>query len=379
MTVEREDRERLEWRMLSPAAAHASDCAPRNHPIPRDRYRTEFQRDRDRVVHCKSFRRLSHKTQVFLAPEGDHYRTRLTHTLEVAQISRTIARALALNEDLVEAIALAHDLGHTPFGHVGERALSACIGRRLGLDGASARGDDGAGWEAYDSRGARVRDGRDACRFFRHAEQSLRVIDVLEKDGRGLNLTQEVRDGVLNHTGSDRASTLEGRIVGLADRIAYVNHDVDDAIRAGVIGEDDLPARARAVLGTSHSARITRLVDDTVAASEATGDIVMSDEVWEAMQALRAYLFEQVYSAPVIEREVSKAYGLVRVLFGHFVTHPEELPSDVVDVAERHPSPVCGGDVVCTAAVDYIAGMTDRFARKTFDVLFVPRSWNRSS
>jgi dGTPase len=367
MAVMREDRERLERQTLTPLAAFSADCPPRRHPIPRDRYRTEFQRDRDRIIHCKSFRRLSHKTQVFLAPEGDHYRTRLTHTLEVAQISRTISRALGLNEDLTEAIALSHDLGHTPFGHVGERALSTAIDALLS-DGEHAP-------RLVEKPVVQPPEPSGPNRRYHHNRQSLRVVDVLERDGRGLNLTEEVRDGILHHTGPERSATLEGRIVALADRIAYVNHDVDDAIRAGVIDESDLSDRVHGLLGTGHSARIATLVDDTVSASEHAGDVVMSDAVWNAMQELRAYLFETVYSAPVISSENSKASALIQRLFWHFIDHPDQLPADVVRIAEERPNPVCGNDVVCSATVDYIAGMTDRFARKTFTELFVPKSW----
>lgn len=354
MKVTREDRERFEREHLSPLAMLAVDAAPRETPIPRDAYRTEFQRDRDRIIHCKSFRRLSHKTQVFLAPEGDHYRTRLTHTLEVAQISRTVARALGLNEDLTEAIALGHDLGHTPFGHTGEQALADCIAERMGIDPDSDEGRD----------------------LFRHNRQSLRVVEVLEKDGEGLNLTVEVRDGIMCHTGSQKARSLEGRIVATADRIAYVNHDIDDAIRAEVIAETDLPAGPHEVLGPNHSARISTLVGDMIAASDGTGDIVMSQPVWDALQELRAFLFDNVYTSPVAKGEDTKAVSLIQSLFWYYIDHFDEVPTEQRRTARDHPSEIMPDDPVCSAIVDHIAGMTDRYARNVFADLFIPRNWH---
>ena len=267
--ITREDFEAGEHRRLSPRAAFADESAGRLRALPLDPYRTEFQRDRDRIIHCKAFRRLSHKTQVFLAPEGDHYRTRLTHTLEVSQISRSIARALGLNEDLTEAIALGHDLGHTPFGHTGESALDEALVR---LHASHPEAPSG----------------------YRHNEQSLRIVDHLEYEGRGLNLTHEVRDGILGHSGSHIPETLEGRIVRISDRIAYVNHDIDDALRAGVLVEHELPSEPLSVLGPHHGARITTMVNDMIATSAATDEIRMSEPVWDAMMALRAYLFENV-------------------------------------------------------------------------------------
>lgn len=268
--MSRTEYERSEYERLSPLAAFSDRTRGRVRQSAPDPFRTEYQRDRDRILHCKAFRRLSHKTQVFLAPEGDHYRTRLTHTLEVAQISRSIARALKLNEDLTEAIALAHDLGHTPFGHTGEDALSYCLATSRGLDPV------------------------EHPELYRHNEQSLRVVEVLEYEGKGLNLTWEVRDGIRHHTGKERASTLEGRIVATADRIAYVNHDIDDAIRGGVISESDLPASTHEVLGALHQVRISTLVHDMIEESARVGDIRMSPRVWDAMQELRTYLFENV-------------------------------------------------------------------------------------
>jgi dGTPase len=282
------------------------------------RLRTPFQRDRDRIVHSKSFRRLKYKTQVFIDPKGDHYRTRLTHTLEAAGISRGVARALRLNEDLTEAIAVGHDLGHAPFGHIGEEALDAALAERFG--------------------------GR-----FRHNEQSLRVVEVLERDGRGLNLTAEVRDGILNHTGPGTPSTLEGKIVRLVDRVAYINHDIDDAIRAGVLAQEDLPTEEIALLGERGSRRIDTLVHDIVEASADAGDIVQSDEIGHAMLNLRAFMFERVYLGPAAREQREEAVATIHRVFNHLADHPDELPADRPgDVPER--------------ITDYVSGMTDRFA-----------------
>lgn len=344
----REERERLEREMLSPLAVCAGEGLGRRIPLEPDGLRTCFQRDRDRIIHCKAFRRLSHKTQVFLAAEGDHYRTRLTHTLEVAQISRTIARALKLNEDLTEAIALGHDLGHTPFGHIGEQALSYCIGRHRGIDGAQS---------------------------FSHNVQSLRVVEVLENDGMGLDLSREVCDGILHHTGSQRAHTLEGRIVATSDRIAYVNHDIDDAIRGGIIAEEDIPVSIEEVLGTDHSARITTLVNDMVETSASCEDIRLSAPVWEAMDALRDFLFQRVYTSSAAKTEEPKAYGLVVALVEHYLDHIELVPADIRAVALAHPSAMLSEDPDATAVIDYVAGMTDRFARQTYIDLFIPQAW----
>ena len=341
--IDREYQEEREARELADDAARAADTEGRQHSATPDVLRTDYQRDRDKILHSKSFRRLSHKTQVFLASEGDHFRTRLTHTLEVAQIARTITRALGLNEDLTEAISLGHDLGHTPFGHTGEAALSASIARHRGVDPASPA----------------------AARFYRHNEQSVRVVERIENGGAGLNLTLEVRDGILNHTGNLRAETLEGRIVGTADRIAYVNHDIDDAIRAGILSEDDLPETTHRVLGANHSARIERLVGDMVETSAATGDIAMSPEVWDAMMELRTFLFATVYTAPVVMAEVEKATHLLGDLFDYYVEHIEEVPEDYRAISD-------GDDL--RAVTDYIAGMTDRYATATYQRLFIPHA-----
>lgn len=345
--IHREDQEQRERTLLSFEAAFSSDSEGRDRSTAPDILRNDFQRDRDKILHSKSFRRLSHKTQVFLAAEGDHYRTRLTHTLEVAQIARTIARALGLNEDLTEAISLGHDLGHTPFGHAGEEALSRCLARH----GCKPRSDaDG------DPRGALL---------YRHNEQSLRVVERIENGGKGLNLTPEVRDGILRHTGSVRAETLEGRVVATADRIAYVNHDIDDAIRAGILKEADLPASTHEVLGPDHSARIEALVLDMVQTSAACDDIRMSDRVWDAMMELRSFLFKAVYTAPVVLAETEKAGRLIEAMFDYYVDHLDEIPSEYRDISEGDP---------LTAVCDYIAGMTDRYARSRFKSLFVPSS-----
>ena len=341
--IHREDQEERAHEALSPDASFADESEGRARSAEPDILRTDYQRDRDKILHTKSFRRLSHKTQVFLAAEGDHFRTRLTHTLEVAQIARTIARALGLNEDLTEAISLGHDLGHTPFGHTGEEALARSIARHRGIDPASP----------------------EAEALYRHNEQSLRVVERIENGGKGLNLTPEVRDGILNHTGDLRAETLEGRIVGTADRIAYVNHDIDDAIRAGILSEGDLPDTTHAVLGPDHSSRIQTLVMDMVETSAAADDIRMSDSVWDAMMELRAFLFARVYTAPVVMAEVDKATRLVGALFDYYVAHTEEVPEEYRAIAE-------GDDL--RAVTDYVAGMTDRFAKNLFQQLFIPHS-----
>ncbi len=298
----------------------------RARPEPPDGVRNDFQRDRDRIIHAKAFRRLMHKTQVFISPDGDHFRTRLTHTLEMMQISRTIARSLGLNEDLTEAIALGHDLGHTPFGHTGEEALARAL---------AAHG-----------------------RTFRHNEHSLRVVDKLEKEGDGLNLTFEVRDGILNHTGDGYPSTREGEIVRVADRIAYVNHDLDDALRAGVIGWESLPVGPISVLGEKMSGRIDTLVRDMISTSSRLGEISLSDDVYSALMELRAWLFENVYDSPR-SRENQKAAGVVVALFDHYLDRPE-------DRAQSDPDPLL-------ETVDFVAGMTDRYALATYRRLFLPR------
>jgi dGTPase len=317
---------------LSPLATR-SYPAPRRHPEPDCGLRTPFQRDRDRIVHCKAFRRLKHKTQVFVAPTGDHYRTRLSHTLEVTQVSRTVARALALNEDLCEAIGLGHDLGHPPFGHVGEDALDRCLRERFGTG-------------------------------FRHFEHSLRVVDILERDGRGLNLTEPVRDGIVSHSGRSREpATLEGKIVRLMDRVAYINHDIDDAVRAGVLFTGDLPAGPIEVLGHTGQQRIDRLVHDLVEQSDAARDIVQGELIGGAMSELRDFMFDHVYLGPVATREHAKINRVIDVLFTHYCEHPDEIPASIPD-----------GDL-SARVTDYLAGMTDRFCIRAFERLSVPVSF----
>jgi dGTPase len=291
--------------------------------------RTPFQRDRDRIVHSKAFRRLKHKTQVFVAPEGDHYRTRLTHTLEACGIARTVARALALNEDLTEAIGLGHDLGHPPFGHAGEEALDRAL---------RDRGESG----------------------FKHNDHSLRVVEVLERDGRGLNLTGQVRDGILNHTGGAKPATLEGRIVKLVDRVAYINHDIDDALRAGILRPADLPAKEIELLGETGSARIDTLVRDIVERSRAAADIVQSDEIGGAMLRLRKFMFERVYLGSVARGEHERVHRIMRTLFDHCMAHLDEVPE--LDPAASDSQRV----------TDYLAGMTDRYCIAKFAELTLP-------
>lgn len=341
--IYREEREAEEHSALSADAAFADRSEGRERSSDPDALRTCYQRDRDKILHTKSFRRLSHKTQVFLATEGDHFRTRLTHTLEVSQIARTIARALGLNEDLTEAISLGHDLGHTPFGHTGEAALADQIALHKGIEPGTP----------------------EARKLYRHNEQSLRVVEVIENDGQGLNLTAEVRDGIYAHTGMLRAETLEGRVVAIADRIAYVNHDIDDAIRAGILREGDLPERTHRLLGADHSSRIQTLVQDMVFTSAEAGDIRMSDEVWDAMMELRSFLFERVYQAPSVVVETEKAQRLIAALFTYYVDHIDEVPAECRAIAD-------GDDL--RAVTDYIAGMTDRYAMGVLDALYLPKS-----
>jgi dGTPase len=337
----RSDIEAAEHGSLSERASFSDATRGRLRPLDPDPYRTEYQRDRDRIIHSKAFRRLMHKTQVFLSPEGDHYRTRLTHTLEVSQIARSVARALRLNEDLTEAIALGHDLGHTPFGHVGEDALTSC-------------------YEAIRGSYPGVPDA------YHHNIQSARVIEELEYEGKGLNLTWEVRDGVAHHTGDVEPATLEGGIVRLADRIAYVNHDIDDAVRGGVLDAADLPPAAVAVLGASHGARIRTLVRDTIASSDEADRIAMSPEVRDAMMELRSFLFDKVYLSPRAKEEEPKSFGIVKALFTHYLAHPELLPDEY---APQNPNELV------QRVTDYVAGMTDRFAISAFEDLFIPSSW----
>ena len=341
-------RERIEAEEkahLSPKAQLSSKSRGRERPEQPSVLRTCFQRDRDRIIHCKSFRRLSHKTQVFLAPEGDHYRTRLTHTLEVSQISRTIARALRLNEDLAEAIALGHDLGHTPFGHIGEEAITECL------------------QEVNEGNHKRYKDLKTT---FYHNEQSLRVIDKLEYEGKGLNLTWEVRDGILNHTGDVLPSTLEGQIVKIADRIAYINHDIDDAIRGGVLTEDELPSEPIKILGNRHSHRINYMVDDMVKNSQGSDIIKMSPECATAMNDLRNFLMGNFYINSAAKTEDEKAKRVLRALFFYYLEHPEKLPAEFKLENETD---------LPTKVSDHIAGMTDRYALREFEMLFFPKSW----
>ena len=334
MTV-RQELERQEHRRLNPKAAFADQTKGRPRPEPdrEEDVRTCYQRDIDRIVHSKAFRRLMHKTQVFLQPEGDHYRTRMTHTLEVARIASTITRALGLNEDLAEAIAMGHDLGHTPFGHAGEVALSKCLGKP-----------------------------------FRHNEQSLRVVDYLEKDGQGLNLTYEVRNGILCHTGAPWPETLEGQIVRRSDQIAYVNHDIDDAIRAGILTNDDIPAEITDILGHDHSSRINTLVTDIIRLSREAGAICLSPNVEKALKDLRSFMFENVYRNPVAKGEESKAKDLLTRMFEYYITHPEALPEDF------HPQ--LSFDGMERTVCDYIAGMTDKYAVDKYTEIFIPMGWN---
>ncbi len=327
-------REKIEERekyILSPYAVFSAKTGGRAHREEPSEIRTEFQRDRDRIIHSKAFRRLKHKTQVFLSPEGDHYRTRLTHTLEVAQIARTIARALWLNEDLTEAIALGHDLGHTPFGHAGERTID-----HLCPEG------------------------------FRHNEQSLRVVNVLERKG-GLNLTSEVRDGILCHTGDKLPQTLEGKVVRFADKIAYINHDIDDALRGGVMKKEDIPKEFADILGDTHSARIDSLIKSIIRSSDQKPDITMETEVFDAMMGLRKYMFENVYLNDYAKEEEKKSFNVLTSLFEMYIQNPDLIPQGVREIS-------CSEDNMIVVR-DHIAGMTDRYALSLFEKYFVPKSW----
>lgn len=322
--IEREEAERL-----SPWAALSSRTKGRERPVMPCPLRTDFQRDRDRILHSKAFRRLKFKTQVFLSPEGDHYRTRLTHTLEVAQVARTIARALRLNEDLTEAIALGHDLGHTPFGHIGERTLDELM--------------PGG---------------------FRHNEQSRRVVDVLENQGEGLNLTWEVRDGILCHSGAQEPATLEGHVVHLADRIAYLNHDMDDALRGGILHKEDIPRRFYAALGETHGQRINTLILDVVDSSQGKPEIAMSPEMEATMGDLRQFMFQYVYREKWRKAEEERCDYLMRALFHHFLSHPTEMPDEYIIIGYRE-----GAE---RGVADFLSGMTDRYALRTFQHIFIP-------
>ena len=317
---------------LSPYAALTANTRGRRNPCEPCENRTEYQRDRDRITHSQSFRRLMNKTQVFLAPVGDHYRTRLTHTLEVTQIARTLARALRLNEDLTEAIALGHDLGHTPFGHAGEQAMREC----------------------FDPK-------------FAHYMQSIRVVDHLEKGGKGLNLTWEVRNGIVTHTGDSRAATLEGLLVKFADRIAYINHDIDDACRAGILQITDIPEKLRRTLGEGHSARINTMVNSLIRCSEGQNDITMEPEILEATMELRSFLYENVYLNPAAKSQEVKARALLIRLFEHYVKNPDKLPTLYKNNIEK--------DGVQRCVCDFLSGMTDRYAIETYNELYIPRVW----
>ncbi len=346
MTV-RERLEQLEREILAPYATRSAESRGRPRPEPPDPVRTAFQRDRDRIVHCKAFRRLKHKTQVFLDPEEDHYRTRLTHTLEVAQIARTISRALRLNEDLTEAIALAHDLGHPPFGHTGEEALDETLQRYL------------------------------PGKRFRHYEQSLRVVDVLENEGQGLNLTHEVREGIAGHSKgradlseaeSEKTTTLEAAVVRIADRIAYLNHDLDDGIRAGLLTPNDLPGDLIDFLGQTHSQRIARMVMDVVEQSEGKPIVQLSLPMLNAMNRMKEFMFERLYHHPRVLAEREKMRVIISQLFDYYMEHPDALPETF---RPAEPSREALVQSVC----DYIAGMTDRYAIQRYIHLFLPRNW----
>lgn len=329
----RKMQENWECQYLSPYAALSIHSKGRVHEDDECDVRTCYQRDRDRIIHSKAFRRMKDKTQVFLSPEGDHYRTRLTHTLEVSQISRTCARALQLNEHLTEAIAIGHDLGHTPFGHAGEAELD-----------------------------------RLASKGFEHSAQSLRVVDVVEKKGKGLNLTWEVRNGIINHQTDGNPATLEGKIVRICDKIAYVNHDIDDAIRGRILKEEELPKKYRELLGNSVRERLNTMIHDLIIHSMGKNDIIMSEDVMDALMGLRAFMFERVYQNPVAMTEEKKAKNVVAALFEYYIAHPEALPEEYVSIAER--------DGQETAVCDYIAGMTDRYAVMKFQELFQPKFWS---
>lgn len=334
--ITREDLEKKELNCLSPLAAKSAESKGRAMAEEKSSVRTEYQRDRDRIVHSKSFRRLMHKTQVFLAPEGDHFRTRLTHTLEVSQIARTIARGLALNEDLTEAIALGHDLGHTPFGHSGETILN------------------------------NIHPGG-----FKHNVQSLRVVEVLEgsKGKFGMNLTAEVRDGIVNHTGPVKPFTLEGQIVRFSDRIAYINHDIDDALRSGVIKLEDLPQDCLAVLGHTHRQRIDTLVMDVIVNSDDQPVMAMSEVCQEHMDKLRAYMFKNVYHNEKVKRneDLHRVEIIINSLYDYYLDHPEQLPKERQELMEE-----CG---IAEVVKDHVAGMTDRYALNIYNEIFIPKGW----
>ena len=330
----RENLEQWEKEYLSEYACHSVDSKGRSREEEQCDIRTVFQRDRDRIIHCKSFRRLKDKTQVFLTPEGDHYRTRLTHTLEVSQNARTIAKALRLNEDLVEAIALGHDLGHTPFGHAGERALDRVC--PLG---------------------------------FEHNAQSVRTVELFEKDGHGLNLTYEVKDGILNHQTKGTPSTLEGKIVRFSDKIAYIHHDMDDAIRGGILKESDIPKEIGDVIGYTCGQRLDHFIHDIVSTSHGKDYILMSEPVAEAMSKLRQFMFENVYTNPKAKGEEGKAEMLIEILYDYHMKHKDKLPKDMLALTEQ-------GEPLERIVCDYISAMTDRFAIAKFEEIYMPIAWH---
>jgi len=334
----REELEKREFELLSEHAVKSGASRGRQFPEEKCEMRTEFQRDRDRIIHSKAFRRLMHKTQVFLAPEGDHFRTRLTHTIEVSQIARTIARSLNLNEDLTEAIALGHDLGHTPFGHNGESVLND------------------------------IHPGG-----FEHNVQSLRVVDVIESTAsrRGMNLTEEVRDGILGHSGAYMPFTLEGQIVKISDRIAYINHDIDDAVRSGVISIEDVPKSSLELFGRSHRERINSLVIDVIKNSEGKNTICQSPEFQKELTMLRSFMFANVYKSSRVKKEedLAKVEVVIKALYNYFISHPDKLPEDMRRLADI--------DGIAVASKDYVAGMTDRFALSIYQELFVPKRWTQ--
>ena len=332
--IVREQLEAMEREFLSPYATLSENSRGRLRDEPQCDIRPVFQRDRDRIIHSKSFRRLKDKTQVFLTPEGDHYRTRLTHTLEVSQNARTIAKALRLNEELVEAIALGHDLGHTPFGHAGERALNRVCS--LG---------------------------------FEHNIQSVRTVDVLEKDGQGLNLTIEVRDGILNHQTSSMPFTLEGKIVRLSDKIAYIHHDMDDAIRGGIVKDSDVPKEIGEVLGYTTRERLDSFIHDIVSYSIGKDDVSMSPEVAEALKKMRNFMFESVYQSPIAKAEEHKAEALVETLFLHYIKHKDQLPAEYLTLLDK-------GENLERVVCDYVGAMTDHYAIAQYEELYIPKSWH---
>ena len=327
-------QESREEKLLSSYASFSNNCIGRDRKERKCDIRTEYQRDRDRILYCKAFRRLMHKTQVFLSPVGDHYSTRMLHTLEVAQISRTIARSLDLNEDLVEAIALGHDLGHTPFGHAGERALD------------------------------------EICpEGFKHNEQSVRIVEIIENNGKGLNLTKEVRDGMLNHQSEGKPFTLEGEIVKISDKIAYINHDIDDACRAKIMKEEDVPIELSSVVGNTADIRYTRIINDIIENSKGTDKVAMSQDMHKAFFGLRDYMFSNVYTNPIAKGQEKKAENMVVELYEYYMKHLDELPKKYKKIMERY------GDSTERVVCDYISGMTDRYAISKFQELIIPVSW----